>query len=213
VTGGRTPWRHAPFVAVDLETTGLDPRRDEVLSFAAVPIDGGRIHAAGTVAGLVRPSAPPPSASIQIHGLRDADLAGAPPAPEALAPLVGALEGRVPVAHAATVERRFLRPGLRPLGFAFPRRVVDTAVLWRVLCIARGDGDPGWRPLSEVAERLGLPAHRPHVAEGDALTAAQAFLALATHLESSRRVTVGTLTRAHWVVHSYRFWHPAFRSG
>jgi DNA polymerase-3 subunit epsilon len=213
VSGGRTPWRQARFVAVDLEMTGLDPRRDEVLAFAAVPIDGGRIGAGATVSGLVRPEAPPPSASIEIHGLRAADLAEAPPAPEALAPLVAALDGRVPVAHTASVERRFLRPRLRPLGFAFPRRIVDTAALWRVLCLARGEGDPGWCALSDVAAALGLPAHRPHVAEGDALTTAQAFLALATHLESSRRVTVRALTRADWVVSSYRFWHRPFRSG
>jgi DNA polymerase-3 subunit epsilon len=213
VSGGRTPWRQARFVAVDLEMTGLDPRRDEVLSFAAVPIDDGRIGAGGTVTGLVRPETPPPPASIEIHGLRAADLAQAPPAPEALAPLVAALDGRVPVAHTASVERRFLRPRLRPLGFAFPRRIVDTAALWRVLCLARGEGDPGWCALSDVAAALGLPAHRPHVAEGDALTTAQAFLALATHLESSRRVTVRALTRADWVVSSYRFWHRPFRSG
>jgi len=213
VSGGRTPWREARFLAVDLELTGLDPRRDEVLAFAAVPIDGGRIGAGGTVSGLVHPSSSPPPASIEIHGLRDADLAGAPPSPEALAPLVAALDGRVPVAHTASVERRFLRPALRPLGFAFPRRIVDTAALWRVLCIARGDGDPGWCALSDVAAALGLPAHRPHVAEGDALTTAQAFLALATHLESSRHVTVRALTRAAWVVSAYRLSHLPVRSG
>jgi DNA polymerase-3 subunit epsilon len=198
---------------VDLETTGLDPRRDEVLAFAAVPIDGGRIEAGGTVTGLVHPTTPAPPDTIKIHGLREADVADAPPAPEALAPLVKALDGRVPVAHRAAVERMFLRPGLRPLGFSFPRRVVDTAVLWRLLCITREQADPGWRGLSEIAHELGLPAHRPHVAEGDALTTAQVFLALATHLESSRRVTVGALTRADWVVGAHRFWHPPFRSG
>jgi DNA polymerase III subunit epsilon len=213
VSGGGTPWREARFVAVDLETTGLDARRDEVLAFAAVPIDGGRIDAGGTVTGLVRPVAPPPPRSIEIHGLRVADLAEAPSAPEALAPLVAALDGRVPVAHTASVERRFLRPRLRALGSAFPRRVVDTALLWRALCIARGEGDPGLRSLSEVAARLGLPAHRPHVAEGDALTTAQAFLALATHLEGSRRVTVRALTRADWAVRTYRLWNPPVRSG
>jgi DNA polymerase-3 subunit epsilon len=213
VTGGGTPWRRASFVAVDLELTGLDPRRDEVLAFAAVPIDGGRVTVGGTVTGLVRPQASPPPASIEIHGLRAADLAEAPPAPEALAPLVAALDGRVPVAHTASVERRFLRPRLRPLGFAFPRRIVDTAVLWRALCIARGEGDPGWCALSEVAAGLRLPAHRPHVAEGDALTTAQAFLALATHLEGSRRVTVRALTRADWAVRTHRLWHPPLRSG
>jgi DNA polymerase-3 subunit epsilon len=212
VSGGRTSWRLARFVVVDLETTGLDPRLDEVLSFAAVPVEGGRILAGGTVTGLVRPEAPPPASSIEIHGLRAADLASAPPEREALAPLAAALEGRIPVAHAAWVERDFLRPRLRVLGFALARRMVDTAVLWRALCIARGEGDPGFCALSAVAAGLQLPSHRPHVAEGDALTTAQAFLVLATHLESSGRGTVRALTRAEWGVRTYRLWHPRLRS-
>jgi DNA polymerase-3 subunit epsilon len=187
-------WREARLVAVDVETTGLDPRRDEVISFAAVPIDGGRVVAAGAVRGLVRPSSPPAAASVEIHGLRAADLAAAPPPEEALAPLAEALRGRVPVAHAAWVERSFLRP----LGVGMPRRVLDTALLWRALCVERGEGDPGWRPLAEVAARLGLPAHRSHDAEGDALTTAQAFLALATHLESRGRGSLRALAASRW---------------
>ena len=213
MTSGRTPWRLARFAALDLETTGLDPRRDEVLSFAVVPIERGRILVGGAVHGLVRPEAPPPASSIEIHGLRAADLAAAPPAPEAFAPLVAALEGRIPVAHAAWIERDFLRPRLRPLGFRMPRRIVDTAVLWRLLCMERGDGDPGVAALATVAASLDLPAHRPHVAAGDALTAAQVFLALATHLEANGAGTVRALATAGRGVRAHRFWHPQVRSG
>jgi DNA polymerase III subunit epsilon len=198
-----TSWRSARFAAVDVETTGLDHGRDEILSFAAVPIDGARAIAAGAVSGLVRPATEPPGESIEIHGLRAADLATARPAPEALAPLVPVLEGRVPVAHVAWIERDFLGPALGKLGFRFPRRVVDTAVLWRVFCIERGDGDPGLCALAAVAAALELPAHRPHVAEGDALTTAQVFLALATHLD----VSVRALTGARWRVRGHRLWH------
>jgi DNA polymerase III epsilon subunit-like protein len=35
--------------------------------------------------------------------------------------------------------------------------------------------------------------HRPHHADGDALTTAQAFIALATHLEAFGSVTLGSL--------------------
>jgi DNA polymerase III subunit epsilon len=199
----------ARFLTLDVETTGLDARRDEVLSFAAVPVEHGRIVAAAAVAGLVRPASPPRGSSVEIHGLRAADLAAAPPAPEALVPLVPALAGRTPVAHAAWVERGFLGPPLRALGSGLPRRMVDTAVLWRLLCIVRGEDDPGWCELSAVAAALGLPSHRPHVAEGDALTTAQVFLALAAHLEGHGGGTVRALTGAHWAVRGFRLWHPA----
>jgi DNA polymerase III subunit epsilon len=199
-----TAWRSARFAVVDVETTGLDPRRDEVLSFAAIPVEGGRVVAAGAVAGLVRPSTEPPAASTEIHGLRWADLEAAPRAPEAFGPLVEALDGRVPVAHAAWIERGFLRRPLRELGVRYPRRAVDTALLWRSLCIKRGNGDPGWCALAAVAEALDLPSHRPHVAAGDALTTAQVFLALATHLGDG---SMRELTGARWDVRAYRLWH------
>jgi DNA polymerase III subunit epsilon len=213
VSRGRTPWRVARFVVVDLETTGLDSRRDEVLSFAAVPIECGRIRASGTVTGLVRPERPPPGSTIEIHGLLAADVADAPRAPEALIPLVDALRDRIPVAHAAWIERDFLRPRLGALGFAGPRRMIDTAVLWRALCIARGEGDPGWRSLAAIAAALELPSHRPHVAEGDALTTAQVFLVLATHLEARGRGSVRALAGAERRVRAHRLWHPRVRSG
>jgi DNA polymerase III subunit epsilon len=207
----RTSWRRARFIVVDVETTGLDPRRDEIVSYAALPVEEGRVLAGAAVHSLVRPPTPPSASSIEIHGLRAADLAAAPPAGEALAPLAAALNGRIPVAHAAWVERAFLREPLRALGSRMPRRVADTAVLWRLLSVLRGQGDPGWCALSEVAAGLDLPAHRPHVAEGDALTTAQAFLALATHLDALGRGSVRELTGADWYVRGWRLWHPAGR--
>jgi DNA polymerase III subunit epsilon len=203
----RNSWRAARFLVIDVETTGLDPRRDEVISFAGVPVEGGRIVASGAVHGLVRPESPPAASSVVIHGLRTADLAAAPSAATAFPPLAHSLPGRVPVAHAAWVEREFLRPHLRALGCPLPRQIVDTALLWRLLSIQRGERDPGTHRLSAVAEALGLPAHRPHEAEGDALTAAQAFLALATHLEAHGRGTVRALTGAHWFLRAWRLWH------
>ena len=207
----RGSWRAARFLVVDVETTGLDLDRDEIVSFSALPVEAGRVVTGSAVGGLVRPERGPAPSSIEIHGLRTADLEAAPPAAQALAPLAAAMAGRTPVAHAAWVESAFLRRPLRALGTRMPRRVVDTALLWRLLSIQRGEDDPGWCALSAVAEGLGLPAHRPHVAEGDALTTAQAFLALATHLEAQGRGTVRELTGAAWFLSGWRRLHPAGR--
>jgi DNA polymerase-3 subunit epsilon len=204
----RGSWRAARFLVVDVETTGLDPVRDELVSFAALPVEEGRILTGEAVAGLVHPSAAPAPASVQIHGLRAADLAVAPELLEGLAPLAEAVRGRTPVGHAVWVERAFLRRPLRAIGARLPRRMIDTALLWRLLCILRGEGDPGWCPLSAVAEGLRLPTHRPHVAEGDALTTAQVFLALATHLETHGRGRVRELTGAGWFLRGWQLLHP-----
>ena len=199
---GRQSWRAARFIAIDVETTGLDPQADEVISYAGIPIAGARIITGESVHGLVRPTSASTGASSAIHGLRDRDLAGAPTAPEAVQPLAALMRGRIPVVHAQWVERTFLRKAGCPL----PRRIVDTALLWRLLSIERGRGDPGTCSLTTIASGLGLPAHRPHTAEGDTLTAAQVFLAMATHLEARGHGSVRALTNARRGVRAWQLW-------
>jgi DNA polymerase-3 subunit epsilon len=208
----RGSWQSARFLVVDTETTGLDPATDEVISFAAIPIDGGRIAAGGLVEGLVRPRRPPAAESVEIHGLLAADLESAPMAPEAITPLARALDGRTPVAHAAWVERTFLHRHLMAVGSSWPRRVADTALLFRLLWLERGEDDPGLCSLASIAGALGLPSHRPHRAEGDALTTAQAFLALATHLEAHGHRTLGALTAAERRLREWELWRPSGRT-
>lgn len=190
-----TPWRQAPFVVIDLETTGLDPARDEIISFATVPVDGGRVRPGEGRYELVRPRRMPSAATIRIHGLRPADLASAPPQAELLDTLLEALRGRVLVAHVATIEEGFLRAALAEQGVELLNPVADTAAMAARLAALRGHHAAARRTigLTRLARSLGLPVHRPHHADGDALTTAQAFIALAAHLEAFEPVTVGSL--------------------
>ena len=188
-------WREARFAVVDLETTGLYPEHDEIVSFASVPIDGGRVVVGGIRTALVRPAMMPGAETIRIHGLRPADLAEAPPLADVLDSIFEALAGRVLVAHAAWVERGFLGRALKPAGVRLAEPVLDTAVLARRVLEPGSGDDVEAMPLSDAAHGLGLPIHRPHVAEGDALTTAQLFLALATHLNRAAPQTVGSLAR------------------
>jgi DNA polymerase-3 subunit epsilon len=194
---GRTPWQAARYCAVDLELTGLDARRDEIVSFAAIPVEDGRVRLAGAVEGLVRPERTMAEESIRVHGIRPADLADAPVLDVAIDPLLAALAGSVPVAHVADVERAFLRRALRRQGLRLRRPFVDTSVLGAVWLSERDGAVPRTMALGELAETLGLPAHRPHEATGDALTTAQVFLALAVHLSASPPETVRSLVTAH----------------
>jgi DNA polymerase III subunit epsilon len=188
-----TPWREAQFCVVDLETTGLDAQLDAIVSYAAVQVADGRVRLADVRYRLVRPQRMPEGETIRIHGLRAVDLTGAPPLGEVLDELLEALTGKVLVAHVASIETRFLAAALRAEGLRLRNPVVDTNVLGMELLRRRGQPIEETLQLSFLARTLGLPVHRPHHADGDALTTAQVFLALATHLDRLERQTVGSL--------------------
>lgn len=191
-----TPWREARFAAVDLELTGLDPRRDEIISFAAVPVEHGRVVAANARSLLVRPDRMPGGETIRVHGLRPADLAEAPPFSEVEELILELLSGRILVAHPAWVEREFLAAALSGARVRLREPVICTATLARRVLGEPADETGHEIALADAARGLGLPVHAQHTAAGDALTTAQLFIALATRLDRGRPQTVGSLARA-----------------
>ncbi len=195
ITTPKTPWRRTNYCVVDLELSGLDPREDEIISFGAVPIDAGRLVAGSAVYGICRPTRPLVESSILVHGIRTVDLVDAPPLDDAVQPLIAAMTGRVIVAHVAWVERAFLSRMLHRQGVRLRGPVLDTFELGRLLALQRHERSPR-RTLDELAEYLHLPVYRRHHALGDALTTAQVFLALATHLDEFAPETVHSLDQA-----------------
>jgi DNA polymerase-3 subunit epsilon len=81
-------------VAIDCETTGLNPRRDDIVSVAAVPIRGARILTSQRFQSFVRPRARLKPDAIKVHGLREADVAAARPIAEVLPDLLRFIGGR-----------------------------------------------------------------------------------------------------------------------
>jgi DNA polymerase III subunit epsilon len=189
-------WSSASWCVVDLELSGLDPRRHEIVSFGAIPIEHGRVQLGEAVAGLVRPLRPMSAASIRIHGIREPDLAAAPPLEDAIGPLLRAMAGRALVAHVARIERAFLGRALRSQGLRLRGPIADTSVIARLWLCERDGQVPPEVSLHGLAHMLGLPARAHHDALGDALTTAQLFIAAVSHLDAVRRETVRSLARA-----------------
>jgi DNA polymerase III subunit epsilon len=197
-------WREARYCAVDVETTGLDLRRDSIVSVGLAPISQGRIVGRDTYYSLVRPACPVSVAAMRVHYLRPADLEHAPAAEDVAREVARRLSGRILIAHAAWIERAFLGRLLRQVKLRFTAPVIDTAALARALGYAQ-DLPPGHEPALELlARQLSLPVYAPHHALGDAITTAAVFLALATKAGSAGPAPASTrslVTRS--VQHGY----------
>jgi DNA polymerase-3 subunit epsilon len=190
-----TPWRDARWCALDLEMTGLDPRREEIIAVGAVPIDEGRIVLGGGLYTLVRTTRRSQHGAVLVHKLRVPDLADAPPLDEALDRMLELLAGRVPVFHTAAIERSFLERQFARRHVRLPA-AADTESLGRLWLRHRDGSAPEGISLARLAGVLGQTAETPHHALGDALTTAKAFIALASLLDTVAPQTVGSLVEA-----------------
>jgi DNA polymerase III subunit epsilon len=192
---GETPWREARWCALDLELTGLEPRRNDIIAVGAVPIEDGRIVLGQALYTLVRTTRRSEHGAVLVHKLRVADLADAPPLEEAIDRVLTMLAGSSPVFHTVAVERNFLGPLFSRRGVRLPA-AADTEVLGRLWMHARDGTAPPWVSLEQLASVLGQPGEPPHHALGDALTTAKAFIALATLLDAREPQTVSSLIRS-----------------
>jgi DNA polymerase III subunit epsilon len=191
----RTPWREARWCALDVELTGLDPTRDVIIAAGAVPIDEGRLSLGQSVYTLVRTSKRSEPDAVVLHKLRVADLEDAPSLEDAVDLILESLSGRVPVFHAAAVERTFLGPRFAERGVRLPA-AADTEILGRLLLRERDSVAASRLPLGKLASMLSLPTGPAHHALGDALTTGAAFIALASNLDTVAPQTVGSLVHA-----------------
>ncbi|AGA34736.1 DNA polymerase III epsilon subunit [Thioalkalivibrio nitratireducens DSM 14787] len=175
--------RDTPFLAVDLETTGLNPARDQILSIGWVAMDGLSIRLETARQTWVRPSQAIPEASAVIHRITDDQAARGGSLGSALALLLRALEGRVMLAHHAAVELGFLdRACVSEYGYPCMIPTVDTLRLAQEQLARRQEAvrSDGLR-LGALREQFNLPPYRSHDALSDALAAAELFCAQVSH--------------------------------
>jgi DNA polymerase-3 subunit epsilon len=192
--------RDVDFLVVDLETTGLNPRRDHVLAVGWVPVTGGEVVLAGAHEVVVRPSSGDPVGdSATVHGLTDDAVARAPTLTDVLPELLAALHGRVLVAHHVPIEVGFLDRATRAAYDApFSVTVVDTLALQqRLVGGLHSQGPPASLRLDPARRHFGLPRYRAHRALTDAVATAELLLAQVAELgvRLGRPATLGDLSR------------------
>jgi DNA polymerase III subunit epsilon len=188
------PWDEVVYWSLDLETGGLDPKKDAILAVGMVPIRAGGIRLGETFSTLVRPYGGDQidPGSIQAHQLVPGEVATAPALDDALGEIASRLsEGAALLVHHAALDVAFLRRAFKRAGRRWPAPVVvDTvALLLKAAKRARfvnpdaPEGEPELN-LATVRKRLGLPDYGQHDAPTDAIAAAELFLVLRRQLNA-----------------------------
>lgn len=158
----------ARYVAIDTETTGLDPEADEIIEVAAIAFgrEGG---VEGEFHSLVRPSRPPSYHIERLTGIEAAALASAPSFAALAAELADFIADSPVVGQNVEFDLAFLARG----GVRSPAPAFDTYELARLLLPGLADYS-----LRGIAEGLGLEMPVRHRARADAEAARLVFLRL-----------------------------------
>lgn len=162
-----------PFVAIDVETTGLDPAGGHRICEIALLrfLRGTVIDSRVSFVNPLRPISPGASA---VNGITDLMVAGAPTFPELFPGILEFLSSDPQVFHNAPFDLSFLRHEARRAGGRWPDNpVLDTLVLARRSLRFRDHS------LSSLCGELGIGSIF-HRAEGDAWAAGKLLVALSS---------------------------------
>lgn len=151
------------YAIIDIETTGLNARKDRITEVAIYIHDGEKI--VESFESLVNPECRIPYHITSLTGISNKMVAEAPYFYEIAKRIVELTDGKIFVAHNASFDYNFIRCEFKRLMYDYSRRTLCTKKLSRKLM-------PGIKSygLGNLANILNLKNPARHRAAGDALT-------------------------------------------
>lgn len=189
------PWQ-LPMLVLDMETSGLNPAQDRILSMGWIPVVDGTLCLGQSCHHYLASEAVSAESSV-IHHITPQALYGGLDEKEALSKLLEAMTGRLLVAHGAAIERGFFGALLaRHCGIEheLPLLWLDTLVLERSLICNRHVQRVDYR-LSEIRKRRGLPPYLAHNALADAVATGELLLVQMKEILAGQPQVLGPLYR------------------
>lgn len=152
------------YVVLDLETTGLDKRKDGIIEVAAIRVENGAITE--KMETLVRCDVMIPPDIVQITGITEELMKSGKETEDVLEELSEFAEGLPFVCHNASFDKEFLSEAFRRVHIeALDNRFIDTLKLAQLMI-----PDLGSYKLSSLAEYLNVSSVQHHRAMADCET-------------------------------------------
>ncbi|WP_448674130.1 exonuclease domain-containing protein [Pseudoxanthomonas mexicana] len=167
------------WVSLDLETTGMDPARDHILSLAAVPVRDGKVWLSERFERRVHTGRRFGIESIRYHYITPDEASAGEPITDVVRDFLHWLDGRRLLGYYIGFDLDMLAPHVRALtGFDLPNPVIDLGDEVAACQRRRRPDGPVKLDFDHITTTLGIPAIARHSALGDAVTVGLCWLAL-----------------------------------
>ncbi len=148
------------YVCLDLETTGLDPKKDKIIEIGAVRVRSGEITE--RMETLVNPGRMLPSRIVELTGICDSQLTDAPDITKVLPELLDFIGEDILLGHGVLFDYSFVKKAAVNQRLTFEKKGIDTLKIARKFL----DGLES-RSLAFLCKHFGI-AHNAHRALADA---------------------------------------------
>jgi DNA polymerase-3 subunit epsilon len=164
--------KNTKFCVVDLETTGLNIKTDEVIAFACIPVQELKLLVNNAYYTLIKPEKYNIK-SMKYHGISVDDLKNAPSFEEVAHQILKALDGII-VGHSVEFDYRFLKKSFKKIGIKFKKNIIDIVLIEKWLAKKTNDIELDLT-IEGLMNRYGLNDYYRHNAFADAFFTAQIF--------------------------------------
>jgi len=166
-------------IVYDTETTGLNPKKDEILSIGALKVKGNKIITSEKFELFVKPTKEINEKSIKIHQIRNIDLQNGSEPNEALDKFLHFIGSRPLVGYYLEFDINMINKYLKPyLGIKLPNKQIEISGVYhdkKIKFIPNGNID---LRFDVIMKDLGLPIFGKHDAINDAIMTAMMYVKL-----------------------------------
>ncbi len=167
------------YIVFDTETTGLNPKKDDILSIGAVKIKNNKILTSQTFEVFIKNTKEISTKSIEIHQIRAIDLVNAKDVDTAIREFLEFIGSRPLIGYYLEFDVSMINKYIKPMfGITLPNKMIEVSEIYfdkTIALIPQGNID---LRFDTILKKCGVPDMGAHNAVNDAIMTAMIYLKL-----------------------------------
>ena len=167
------------YVCFDCETTGLDPKKDDIISIGAVIIKNNTIVASKKFVKFIKPKTKLQVEAIKVHHIRECDLEDAEDINKVIKEFLEFVGNRTLVGYFLEFDIAMINKYLKPLiGIKLPNKALEVSAIYydyKIEIIPQANID---LRFNTIMNELKIPSLGKHDAYNDAVMTSMIFIKL-----------------------------------